>query len=255
MALVTRAFPGCWGIDTAWPLTADKLDEIARTPLPIGRGKFARVSFVGRYVFFGKTLGSDISRDEADRIWMRGLGLHLVQHPRIPKFNVLSAETGAADVAHAIAQATEAGYDPAKIRPDAGAPWLSPDIEGVASPAPSSARHLGTWAPPARAAGFRAAPYVGYRTRLVDADLDALGEDLAWWADFQALAAHPAPRRGYSLHQHTQITFCGIPVDRNEVLDERFVAVVDDGSPALPDISAQLLAAEAAELAGASSAQ
>jgi hypothetical protein len=247
--LVTRSMVGCWGIDTSWPLSADALDRMVRTPLPIppgpdGRPRFARVSFIARYVFFGHPLDTDISRDEAERIWQRGLGLHLVQHPRVPRCNVLSSVTGVSDAAHAFLQAVQAGYDPARIRPDAGPPWLSPDIEGVASPAPSSAQYLGAWAKVARAAGFRPAPYVGYQSKLTADDLDALGDDVAWWADFQPLSSHPIPRRGYSLHQYPQITWCGVPVDRNLALDEGFVAVVDDGSPPLPDITPQLLALE-----------
>lgn len=230
MRLITRDFSGCWGADCSQELTPAKLEEIVSTPLPNGQP----IEFIVRYVFFRSPgPASDLTAAEARAIWacksLKGnpIGLSVVVHPRIPRFNTVSTDLGRADMQAAIASCIAAGYDPANIGTDAGPPLLHPDIEGVLSEPPTSAQYLVGAAYTIVAARFRPSPYLGFQTKLAAADLAACPGDPLWWADFEAIANHPQPAR-WAMHQSPQINHCGVPMDPDFALPGGgFVAVID----------------------------
>lgn len=231
MRLVTKDFSGCWGIDCSVELSAAKLQEIVSTPLPNGKP----IEFIIRYVFF-RTPGPswDLTAEEAKAIWacksLKGnpIGLSVVVHPRLPRLNSLTADLGTSDMQAAIRSCIAAGYDPTHISPEAGPPLLSPDIEGVLSDPPTSALYLSAAASTIVSGGFRPGPYIGYQTKLAAADLSACPGSPLWWADFQGLPEHPQPPHGWAVHQHPQVSHCGVPADPDEALaGGGFVAVVD----------------------------
>lgn len=239
MALVTKDFSGTWGADISWPLSPAKLQQLVSTPLPNGQP----IEFIIRYVFFRyPSPQSDLTASEAKAIWacksLKGnpLGLGVVVHPRLPRYNSVNADLGTTDMDAAIKACVDAGYDPSVIRPDAGPPVISPDIEGVLSDGPSSAAYLNAAHARIVAANARPGPYMGYQTKLTAADLAAAPGNPLFWADFQLLANHPQPPGGkWALHQHPQISHCGVPTDLDEALaGGGWVCVIDNGEDPLP---------------------
>lgn len=238
MTLVTKDFSGTWGVDCSWELSPEKVQQIVSTPLPNGQP----IEFIIRYVFFrypGPV--SDLTAAEAKAIWacksLKGnpIGLSVVVHPRLPKWNSVNADLGTADMDAAIKACIAAGYDPSCIRPDAGPPLISPDIEGVLSDGPSSAAYLNAACVRIVAASARPGPYMGYQTKLTAADLAACPGNPLWWADFQSLPAHPQPPTPWALHQAPQVSHCGVPVDPDAApAGGGFVCVVDNGEDPLP---------------------
>jgi hypothetical protein len=173
--------------------------------------------------------GGDLDATEIASITGEGIVVWIIQHPRDPKWNTLSAATGAADAAHILAHCQAIGYAPGAT--------VGLDMEGVKDPGPSAAAHAKAWVQALLAAGYRALVYIGYCPGMVAMDLEALAilGDVEFWSDFEALTAHPAPPQGWALHQQPQTTLAGIGVDRDTVLRDGVIygmgAAASDSNP------------------------
>jgi len=231
IALAACDFAGQCGVDTSSKLTAVTASRIADSQI-LGRA----CKFVARYVFFGPPRPQDIDIVEAGLIVGAGLGLILVQHPRLPEDNILTPALGVADATWAVKNAIAAGCDPSVMQPlDGKPPWLVVDMEGVRDPGPQSFGYAQSWMQYVSDRGFRAASYIGYDSGLTTAGLASLDAQFSpgWWCDFAPLTTRPVPPRGYDVKQHVQVALAdalrmrasgqrgflpmaGIPVDPDE---------------------------------------
>jgi hypothetical protein len=166
----------------------------------------AGVTAIWRYVFFGSPRPGDIDSAELNILLNAGLTVLLVQHVRNPGW-MASPDQGTADGRAAVANAIKAGY--------VGRVALALDLEGVRN---GAYEHAVAWCAEVRAASYRPVVYVGYSSGMAAAQLDALGPDVVFWADFAPLTMRPHPARGYALHQHPQSVIAGVAVDVDEVL-------------------------------------
>lgn len=221
--LTTRDFSGCWGIDfSGFRATPELIARVKATPLPNGEP----VSFVVRPVFFGPPKDTDIDAAELQAWLAAKIGVALYQHPRFPKDNVLSHQTGVDDTAWFVRNALAVGYDPSKLIPGSLPLLATPDLEGVQNP--PSVPYAAACTTGLRAAGFGPLLYLGFACGLKSADCDAMPGDPVWWPDFAPLDERPRPARGIAMHQHPQIQFCGFPADLDEAIaGGGFRALVD----------------------------
>lgn len=174
----------------------------------------AGVRVIVRYVFFGPARAGDIDATELQGLLAAGLTVVLVQHPRLPKNNVLSDATGHSDASWAIKNALAAGYDPSVV---SARLHLALDMEGVVS---GGNVHAPAWCTDVYAAGFGVLVYNGYACGISSAQCDALPGSPEFWCDAAPLKVRPAPAVGYALHQQMQSIVAGIGVDKNEVLKD-----------------------------------
>ena len=98
----------------------------------------AGVRAIGRYVFFGQPKPEDLDAQELLDLTGEGHVVWVIQHPREPSDNTLSADTGKADADWAVTNSVAAGYDPSVIQ---GPLSLTLDMEGLKNPGPSSFAH------------------------------------------------------------------------------------------------------------------
>jgi hypothetical protein len=232
MGLGTKAIVAADGIvvDTNEKLTASMAQALYA----------AGVRVVIRYAPLpGNSAKDDLDAVELGALTDQGHTVLLIQHPREPKYNELTAATGLADAQHVIAYALSIGYDPKLPQPDGRPPRLGLDMEGLKNPGPDSFAHAKAWVVAALAAGFAVFVYLGYDCGLTSAQCDELAE-LGAYVDFLCdagpYADRPAPKKGYVLKQHLQSTLAGVGVDRDDVLQNGVIyGVAKLPDPIAPD--------------------
>lgn len=170
----------------------------------------------------GNGVGWDLTAARLAAATARGFVVVVIQHPRAPQNNTLSAATGAADAARAIAYCQSIGYVPGS---DGVKPSLGLDMEGVKDPA-QAFDHAKAWIVDVLATGsFRVVVYGGYASGLSSSQLDALAAlgDVRFWCDAGPYSMRPAPRLGYALKQKMQSMLAGMAVDEDELLQDGVV--------------------------------
>jgi len=183
----------------------------------------------------GMSAAGDLDLTELTLSAKAGLVVCVIQHPRLPEYNVLSAATGLGDAQHLVAWAKTISF----VCPDIQLS-LGLDMEGVKNAGPDSFAHALAWVKFVRSAGYRALVYCGYDPGLTSAQCDQLamaGADVRFWCDAGPYEDRPAPSIGYAWKQHLPSKLAGVDVDRNDVLQDGVVwglGWVDD-VPADPD--------------------
>jgi hypothetical protein len=175
------------------------------------------VAAVCRYVPLPNNgAGGDLDATELANLVGEGIVVWVVQHPRLPSLNRLTAAMGTADAAHAVAYCQSIGYAPGAT--------IAIDIEGV-QPGSDAMGYTTNAVQTVLDSGYRALVYIGYSSLLTAANLETLARfgDVEFWSDFESLTAHPAPPQGWAVHQQPQSTLAGIGVDRDVILRDGVV--------------------------------
>ncbi len=159
----------------------------------------------------GSAPGWDLDAAELATLTEADLVVVVIQHPRKPQDNVLSAATGASDAAAAIAYCRQIGY----VQQADGL-----DMEGVKNPGPSSFAHALTWVTDVLSAGYGALVYFGYSCGVTSAQADQIAGlgAVVFWCDAGAYKLRPTPARGYALKQGLQSAMAGVDIDRDDLL-------------------------------------
>lgn len=181
----------------------------------------AGVRAVGRYVFFGQPKPEDLDAEELLDLTGEGHVVWIIQHPREPADNTLSAETGKADADWAVTNSVAAGYDPSVIQ---GPLSLTLDMEGLKNPGPSSFAHANMWNGlvdfGVGGAGFLPLDYLGYDSGITSANCDAMTDEVEFWLDDGPYSERPSPARKFAMRQGISKTIGGVLVDLNTVLKD-----------------------------------
>lgn len=198
------ALSECWGADTSAKLSAPEAKALAGATL-----SGSPVTFVERYVFFGRSRPGDLDRDEAARILDAGLTLLVVQHVRNPGW-LAGGALGAQDGQYAASNAAAAGYDPSLRDEHGRGPSIALDLEGCKDSGQYVIDHCEAWASAVRAAGYSPVLYVGYDCGLTPEQLYEMHGIDRYWSD---AGPRSVATRGFCCRQQPQTTAAGILVD------------------------------------------
>ena len=228
MVMMARAVDEEFVLDTDMKLSASEAKALYS----------AGCRTIVRYVPLpGNAPGWDLDAQELETDVEAGLVVVVIQHPRAPENNVLSAATGAGDAQHALAYCAQIGY---VRQADGVALSLGLDMEGVKNPGPSSFAHALAWVTDVLAAGYRALVYFGFDCGVTSAQADqlaALGA-VVFWCDAGPYKDRPAPARKYAFKQEPQTTVAGVGVDKNALLQPGVVfglAAANDNEEPVPE--------------------
>ena len=227
MAMQGRAVTEAIVLDTDMKLSASEAKALYS----------AGARTVVRYVPLpGNAPGWDLDAQELASDTEAGLVVVVIQHPRAPENNVLSAATGAGDAAHAVQYCRHIGY---VQQADGIALSLGLDMEGVKNPGPSSFAHALQWVTDVLAAGYRALVYFGFASGVTSAQADELAAlgSVVFWCDAGPYKDRPAPTRGYALKQEPQSTMAGVGIDRDDLLQPGVIfglAAANDNEEPVP---------------------
>lgn len=202
MTLVSRDLGIELGFDTDTKLSGAMCQRLAAS---VYAGK--PLTFAIRYVHHGPAPREDLDPDELRSLLGAGFTVLVVQHPRAPADNILSADVGKGDAEWAIRNATAAGY----VTPAGSSPiCLALDLEGVRNPGAAVAAFAVVWCQAVAAAGYRPVIYVGYGAGLSPQDLYELPNVDRYWA---AWGPWTVAKRGVCCKQHETVTVAGVELD------------------------------------------
>lgn len=202
MTLIARpATPGRW-LDTAMRLT---LGTAKALPSEGVMGVIRYVPLPGDTEAEQDRLAAhDITADELAMLCGLGLGVMLVQHPRLPGWDP-RAHSGQRDAAIAAEFAMYAGYPDAHI-------YL--DLEGINGAAEGTITFAESWADRIVQSGFRAGCYVGFDVPLSPEQLYTLRTINSYGSD---VAKRHVDTRGCAWQQGRGVTIAGLGYDDGEM--------------------------------------
>ena len=94
------------------------------------------------------------------------------------------------------------------------------DMEGLRNPGPQAVAHATAWVQAVSEAWYRPMIYLGYDSGLTSHDCDQLPCDPIFWCDAGPYNMRPAPTKHFALKQWPQAMISGVPIDRNDVLQD-----------------------------------